>query len=170
MSCDGHFTEGQHCVLLPAGNVTRSAGSSPAGKQSRGVVSEGGHVGGFDEPDAAEGAPDTVADSLLGEDATDGSGRSGDEADSEEARDVDGPPSASSSTAAAGRDAGVGNHTHSRQPHKQKHLQLAKLSKFEAGRLELAKQKHKAQIAQPKVSWTLSSCSQHGWYYVAANH
>lgn len=156
VSYDDHCPEGQRCVLLPAGIVPRSGSSSPAGKQSLKAVGEGRHVGRFDETDAAEGVPDTAAVSLLAEDAITSPGESGDEADSEEARDVDAPPSASSSMAAAGPDAGVGNHTHSRQPHKQKQLQLAKLSKFEAGRLELAKQKHKAQIAQPKVSCTFS--------------
>lgn len=85
--------------------------------------------------------------------------------DSEEARDVDGPSTAfnssSSSSQGPGRvagsssNSGAGGHEHSagRQRHGgRSQLQVTKLSKFEAGRLQQAKQRHKAQIAQPKVS------------------
>lgn len=106
-----------------------------------------------DEADTA-GAPRSSS-SEAQEPASDG-------ADSEEARDVDSPCSSSSSPgplspaagAGAGGGTGSGRHTmrqHNQDESKHKQLRVMQLSKFEAERLAAAKQRHKAQIAQPKV-------------------
>ena len=102
-----------------------------------------------DSSDAARADIDTAAESLA-----DGASTGLDEdnePDSEEARDVDGPTS-------PGPDLGSGSSSgphavqyRSQQQAKSKQLQVAKLSKFEAERLEQAKQRHRTQIAQPKV-------------------
>lgn len=111
----------------------------------------------FDTAQAAEGIPTADHEPFGGSDA-DGTGLSGDEADSEENRDVnvDGPSSGGRGFGALGAEgAGSGSsspgHRRQQQQGLQKQLQTAKLSKYEAGKLEQAKQRHKAQIAQPKV-------------------
>lgn len=71
--------------------------------------------------------------------------------------DVDGP--GSSSGPGAGNNDGSRGRSQ-RQPGQQ--LQAAKLSKYEAAKLEQAKQRHKAQIAQPKVGKTLHARSRTG--------
>ncbi len=85
---------------------------------------------------------------------------SGDEdADSEEARDVDEPSSSSGGGLGGpgldGSSGSSGGHRRGRQ----KQLQVTKLSKFEAGRLEQAKRRHKEQIARPKVRRHPGQCA-----------
>lgn len=67
--------------------------------------------------------------------------------------DEDGPSTSSSGGpfGGEGADSGSGGSLAHRRG-RQKQLQVAKLSKFEAGRMEQAKQRHKQQIARPKVS------------------
>jgi hypothetical protein len=118
----------------------------------------------LDAADAALGQADAFAADLPSDSDADAASDAGGP-DSEEARDVDGPSTAhdsssssSSSSQGPGRDAGSSSrsgqeHSAGRQRHGGR-PQVAKLSKFEAGRLEQAKQRHKAQIAQPKVRKT----------------
>lgn len=113
---------------------------------------------GGDDHDAAADSHDAANDDFDPEQYADDS--SGSEADNETAKDTDdtGP-------------SGAGHRKHhsphsSRQPQQ---LQVAHLSKFEAERLQQAKQRHKQQVTQPKVR--LRTClsiliamntSQHG--------
>jgi hypothetical protein len=122
----------------------------------------------FDTAEAGEDIPTADDDPFGGSDADEAT-NIGDGADSEGARDVDedGPSSSSSGRGfgalGAGGAGSNGSSGHSRQQQQQglqKQLHTAKLSKYETGKLEQAKQRHKAQIAHPKV--TLQACSPAG--------
>lgn len=113
-------------------------------------------------------ASDALTDDAFAADLpSDSDGASGSDAggpDGEEARDVDSPSAGpdSSNSQEPGLDAGGRRSTQEHFAGRQRHsrrmqLQVTKLSKFEAGCLEHAKQRHKAHIAQPKVS--LVGCS-----------
>lgn len=157
VACDTQHVCVLRCPCLPSrsGSSLTAAGSCPQQQQ---------HEEGLD---TAQGHDDDDVLPANDPDGSDAEGSAvmsdGGDADSEGPRDVDGLGSNDNGTRTAGQGSGGSSSSspsHTRRGRQRQQLHVAKLSNLEAGRLEQAKQRHRQQIAQPKVRCCLAGrCS-----------